>query len=207
MSPDSVAPQPIATWNPNRLCWETDTLSLFCEQPEPYSETWPRSGSMRNGQLFAPPTSEPPTTAPASSSSLNGDLLPTPAARDAGRGAGWGDQPGRPLSETVHRLLPTPRATDGTKGGPNQAGSSGDMMLPSAVQLFRTPTAQLADNGGSQHPDKRKSGGHGPTLADEVEHLLPTGDRTNQRCADGRQPSDAPHPNPPCPPPEAETPS
>jgi len=29
-------------------------------------------------------------------------------------------------------------------------------------------------NGGSQHPDKRKAGGHGPTLADEVEHLLPT---------------------------------
>jgi len=30
-------------------------------------------------------------------------------------------------------LLPTPRATDGTKGGPNQPGSSGDLMLPSAV--------------------------------------------------------------------------
>ncbi len=29
-------------------------------------------------------------------------------------------------------------------------------------------------NGGSQHPEKRKRGGHGPTLADEVEHLLPT---------------------------------
>lgn len=27
-------------------------------------------------------------------------------------------------------------------------------------------------NGGSQHPDKRKAGGHGPTLADEVEFLL-----------------------------------
>ena len=40
--------------------------------------------------------------------------------------------------------------------------------------LFRTPTSQLATNGGSQHPDKRKAGGHGPTLADEVEHLLPT---------------------------------
>jgi DNA (cytosine-5)-methyltransferase 1 len=40
--------------------------------------------------------------------------------------------------------------------------------------LLRTPTAQLAVNGGSQHPDKRKDGGHGPTLADEVEHLLPT---------------------------------
>nr|WP_258396154.1 hypothetical protein [Streptomyces sp. Amel2xB2] len=40
--------------------------------------------------------------------------------------------------------------------------------------LLKTPTAQLAVNGGSQHPDKRKQGGHGPTLADEVEHLLPT---------------------------------
>jgi hypothetical protein len=40
--------------------------------------------------------------------------------------------------------------------------------------LLKTPTAQLAINGGSQHPDKRKAGGHGPTLADEVEHLFPT---------------------------------
>jgi hypothetical protein len=39
---------------------------------------------------------------------------------------------------------------------------------------LRTPTAQLAINGGSQHPSKRKAGGHGPTLADEVEWLLPS---------------------------------
>jgi DNA (cytosine-5)-methyltransferase 1 len=31
------------------------------------------------------------------------------------------------------RLLPTPRATDGTKGCPTQRGSKGDLMLPSAV--------------------------------------------------------------------------
>jgi hypothetical protein len=51
---------------------------------------------------------------------------------------------------------------------------------------FRTPTAQLAVNGGSQHPDKRKAGGHGPTLADELEHLLPTpktGDNRASRVA------------------------
>ena len=42
------------------------------------------------------------------------------------------------------------------------------------LTLLPTPTAQLAINGGSQHPDKRRAGGHGPTLADEVEHLLPT---------------------------------
>lgn len=45
--------------------------------------------------------------------------------------------------------------------------------------LLRTPTAQLGTNGGSQHPEKRKAGGHGPTLADEVEHLLPTPKATN----------------------------
>lgn len=44
----------------------------------------------------------------------------------------------------------------------------------SSSPLLKTPNANLAINGGSQHPDKRKSGGHGPTLADEVEWLLPS---------------------------------
>lgn len=37
--------------------------------------------------------------------------------------------------------------------------------------LLLTPTAQLAVNGGSQPPAKRRAGGHGPTLADLIEHL------------------------------------
>ncbi|MDO5535855.1 MAG: hypothetical protein Q4F65_14555 [Propionibacteriaceae bacterium] len=41
--------------------------------------------------------------------------------------------------DCIEHLLPTPRATDGTKGGPNQRGSSGDLMLPSAVNLLPTP--------------------------------------------------------------------
>jgi hypothetical protein len=63
--------------------------------------------------------------------------------------------------------LPTPTARD-------WKGEGYEGQLPNAVVLLKTPTAQLAINGGSQHPDKRKAGGHGPTLADEVEHLLPT---------------------------------
>lgn len=35
------------------------------------------------------------------------------------------------------RLMPTPWASDGEKGGPNQRGSSGDLMLPAAVQPGR----------------------------------------------------------------------
>ena len=69
------------------------------------------------------------------------------------------------------QLLPTPRTTD--VNGVGEHGQGG-MDLRTAISLLKTPTAQLAINGGSQHPDKRKAGGHGPTLADEIEHLLPT---------------------------------
>jgi len=72
-------------------------------------------------------------------------LTPTPAAHEAG---GTVEQyrarfkDGRqstfaPLALTIEQLLPTPRATDGTKGGPNQRGSSGDLMMPAAVQPER----------------------------------------------------------------------
>ena len=55
---------------------------------------------------------------------------------------------------------------------PPTDGSASSSSLGTLL-LFKTPTSQLAVNGGSQHPEKRKEGGHGPTLADEVEHLLP----------------------------------
>jgi len=70
-------------------------------------------------------------------------------------------------------LLGTPNARD-YKG---YSGWDGQKSLATDVErtLLKTPTAQLAVNGGSQHPDKRTAGGHGPTLADQVEFtLLPT---------------------------------
>jgi DNA (cytosine-5)-methyltransferase 1 len=74
-------------------------------------------------------------------------LLPTPTARDgAGRNEGdaefwerkWEGQPDRigkgiPLGAAIN-LLPTPRATDGTNGGPSQRGSAGDLAMGSACQ-------------------------------------------------------------------------
>lgn len=62
-------------------------------------------------------------------------------------------------------LLPTPRATDGTKGGPNQRGSSGDLMLPSAVmQLLPTPT--VADSRGTRNATAGRSAVKPTTNAD-----------------------------------------
>lgn len=58
-----------------------------------------------------------------------GAYLPTPTSRDHKGHNQRGDD-----SCLTGALMPTPRATDGTKGGPNQRGSSGDLMLPSAVQ-------------------------------------------------------------------------
>jgi DNA (cytosine-5)-methyltransferase 1 len=62
-------------------------------------------------------------------------LLPNPRVSDS-NGAGLHGSGGYVLRTAVS-LLPTPRATDGTHGGPNQRGSSGDLMLPSAVHVDR----------------------------------------------------------------------
>ena len=63
-------------------------------------------------------------------------------------------------------LLPTPRATDGTKGGPNQRGSSGDLMLPSAVHLLPTPMV------GSTNPSAHGqiSGQYRDAMTDALAH-------------------------------------
>lgn len=82
--------------------------------------------------------------------------LPTPSARDY-KDHTIRQEPHRPGDvDTLARalatvpagqdsLLPTPRTSDGEKGGPNQRGSSGDLMLPSAVMqdalLLGTPRA------------------------------------------------------------------
>jgi DNA (cytosine-5)-methyltransferase 1 len=55
---------------------------------------------------------------------------------------GRGGAPADVSARGVGSMRPTPRATDGTNGGPNMRGSSGDLALPSAVaQLLPTPDA------------------------------------------------------------------
>ena len=119
------------------MLWETGQVDLFSELPEPFSGTWPTSGMTRSGRLWPLPASAHPT-AGSECSLLPG--LPTPRATD------WKDMMQAPasiahaeagkgtLSEVLglHMLL-TPRATDGTTDGPNRRGSSGDLVLPSAV--------------------------------------------------------------------------
>jgi len=121
-------------------------------------------------------------------------LLPTPTVSE-GRGPGRLDGPRNDTLRAQIALLPTPRASDGEKGGPNQRGSSGDLMLPSAVQLLPTPTAM--DSHGSRNatsgrkPDSRHHSG--TTLTD----VFWTGGRTSRPSDAGPPSSDDPRPRPP----------
>ncbi len=89
-----------------------------------------------------------------------GRLLPTPTVADsrssanatAGRSNPDSGHAGCTLTDAA-RLLPTPRATDGTKGCPGQRGSHGDLTLPSAaVRMLPTPRASDG-HGVCQHGD------------------------------------------------------
>ncbi len=76
---------------------------------------------------------------------------PTPTAGDASSSGGrdperTGCHPGTSLTDAVVRV-PTPKATDGTKGSPNQRGTKGDLTLPFAAK-YPTPTTQDAENTG-----------------------------------------------------------
>jgi hypothetical protein len=106
----------------------------------------------RDGQCYELAVSEPATIAKDGSALPH---LPSPLASDAGRGPDSkqrdrSDYGGINLTTAIAWLFPKERAE----------------------RYFKTPTAQLGVNGAPQHPDKRKAGGHGPTLEDEVAFLL-----------------------------------
>lgn len=287
MSKDSSRRRPTVDWDSVLRLWKKrPEQDGFFELLEPFSETWPASGSMRNGaawqrrrsalpipgsgsssmrgRLLPTPTAANPNeaesveswearrqrnlakgingngqgtplgiavkllptprTSDTNGAGVHGDggmdlrtavsLLPTPRARD-GKGPGYGDDlpspairllptpaasfagttanfrpDGTPYGEgygmtllDAVRLLPTPWASDGEKGGPNQRGSKGDLMLPSAVaHLLPTPTASDGERTSSSY------GRGNPTLTGAI--MSPPSDAGNTS-------SDDPHPGPP----------
>lgn len=224
-----ISPTPFAYYDPDSSCWRTSQATLALDLT-PSSVTLPRSGSMRNGELFERPMLEPHTGGSGCSSLLSTpqarddkgvpgkgfnqanlardvSLLPTPAAcnpNDGEQPETWlarrervkvtaknGNGMGTPLAIAV-QLLPTPRATDGTKGGPNQRGSSGDLMLPSAVMLLPTPLASM--NGASA---RELSEGNPRRRLEAAAVLVSNGVTTPPQSSDGSPPSDVQHPTPP----------
>lgn len=140
----------IATWNTARGVWEKKTgASLLCEHSEPYSETWPTSGIMLNGQAYELPTPELPTIGTVSS------YLPTPVAQDTSgamrpedrrkSGQGYG-----PALRDIKYLLRTPTAAevDGGPVHPDVAKAKGQTLRLTSQVLNLLPTPNTQEGSG-----------------------------------------------------------
>jgi len=142
-----------ARFDPDSRLWRTPQLSLLGGL-ESFSETWPRSGTMRNGACWERPMLVPLTSANASGSSHG--MLPTPTATNAKQGlnsTAGGSSAGRPLLPMAAVMWPTPRACDGAKNARTLDGArreaerkGGPQDLGTAVKLWPTPTANDAKN-------------------------------------------------------------
>ncbi|ORL77814.1 hypothetical protein A5N75_08260 [Prescottella equi] len=125
-----------------------------------FSETWPKTGCMSDGQAFELPTSVPRIIANVSSSS---SLLPTITASDADKERDNPAQAKRksPPISAVSVHFPTPVTTD-AKGARNatasrQPGSRhhGGTTLTDAVTVLPTPVAQPSGNSPEAHLRKK----------------------------------------------------
>lgn len=163
-------PKQTVRWNPARGVWET-TQTGICGHSVPFSGTWPTSGMTRDGSCFPLHTSALLTSARASSSSLTQPgprpgLLATPdtipdapcvqanksiVRKGEGKVQGLGNQLTRQVGQpSPHKLLPTPVVNDMGTG--------------------KTPTEWDDWNTGPTMAHQP----HGPSLAIEVQRLLPT---------------------------------
>ena len=82
---------PLARWNPNRDCWETDRVDLLSGLSDVWSETWPTSGTWADGSVYASPTWADAMDASASSS------LPNVRNNENRQSAGFGMNLGEAL--------------------------------------------------------------------------------------------------------------
>ena len=210
MIPDTSGPTllvPLAHYDPASSCWRT-SQGMFPSDWPTSSETCPRWGMTRAGELFELPTPALPTAEPASSS----PLLPTPVA-DHSRGL---PQPGtdfQSLPNAVISLLPTPAVndmgagktvedwdawTDRMKAKHGNGNGHGPSLSIEALRLLPTPTAMdsvgARNATASRQPDSQHHAG--TTLTDA---FWIAGGYTDQPSPDGQQSSDDPLPFPPSP--------
>jgi hypothetical protein len=141
------SPAWLASYDRNTSSWKTSQHSLV-EGLDEFSETWPRSGTTRNGIAY-----QLPPLALLTGETASG-LWPTPRARD---GQPEGFQSGlnrQGLSlPTAAKLWPTPRVQSSRGSGPSRVGNR--MDLQTAIQYW--PTTQDAKNNGAPSQMERNS--------------------------------------------------
>ncbi len=107
-------PASFASYDPTSCSWRMSQASLF-EDSTKYLATWPGSGSMRDGHVYARPTLEHPISDAACSS------WPTPCTTDAKDSARATTttgvmNPGTSLTDAIRSHLPHPTLERGLRG-------------------------------------------------------------------------------------------
>ena len=133
-------------YSPDSRSWKTHQCSLLGDL-EPFLETWPRWGLMRDGECWEQPTLE--QTIRETGSGLSQKIWPTPVASDTSLRNTKYKQGGTPLSLAV-KIWPTPTASTGGAGkNPNNPrGIYQGNALATAVMTWPTPIAQDAKHSG-----------------------------------------------------------
>lgn len=155
----SSTPESLASYDPASLSWRTCQRCLDGEWAE-YSETFPSSGTMQSGRLFAQATWAPHTGESESSS------WPTPCARDEKGAYTNHRQGGRDLSSEVEKW-PTPIASD--RNGPRAEDGKRSVGLNTRVldrTEWPTPTAAGFGANNTREGKKRHAQDSTPRAAD-----------------------------------------
>lgn len=170
-------PESLAKYDPASRSWRTSQGSLLTDTSDEYSETWPRSGTLRNGIVYRRPASAPPTV------ETDSGFLPAPATVDSGsffnRSASSGAAT-RPTLGAMARfnLWPTPKSSP---SGPdfarmNRPDSGGDDLATAvARKTWLTPSANEDAAGttkGKMQSDPEGTAAGGQLNPDWVEWLM-----------------------------------
>jgi len=156
--------EPFATFDPATCSWRTSQASLLTNTLDVYSETWPRAGTMRNGQCYQQPNSELRTC------ETEFGLWPTPSAQQAGEseaflgrlqtkdGAPWrlGERAYDPLTgkhtqKTLNRAVkmwPTPTEDDSSNVNPKPNRRPGLVSRVNEAERIYWPTPSVTTTGG-----------------------------------------------------------
>jgi hypothetical protein len=173
---------PFASFDPASSSWRTSQLCLLEEWSE-YSETWPRSGTMRSGTAYLRPASAHLTAATAFSLSRIAPTLTamafTPTVNDSKNATLPPSQAGRNSligQLTSGALLPTPRTSDVFNESASRLGTMRGqlrgigLLQDQEARMLPTPAARDWEDCGAPSELRRKS----PGIATFAKHLLPT---------------------------------
>ena len=135
----------LASFDPATYFWKTSQQSLLTDSWEPFSETWPRAGMMRDGRVYRHRQPVPRTTVIGGGALRN---VPTPTVNGNYNRKGASQNSGDGLATYV-KMWPTPTATLADHGGritPSKARSGGTLIEAVSQRMWPTPVADDACN-------------------------------------------------------------